>query len=65
MSNPAGGLVAGAACDAAVIRQPRKLPYVGREQEEEEEEDFYFESYTREARFLTRWDQHAVALRRP
>ena len=23
------------------------------------------ESYTREARFLTRWDQHAVALRRP
>ena len=25
----------------------------------------YLESYTREARFLTRWDQHAVALRRP
>ena len=25
----------------------------------------YVESYTREARFLTRWDQHAVALRRP
>ena len=25
----------------------------------------YLESYTREARFLTRWDQHAVAQRRP
>ena len=24
----------------------------------------YLELYTREARFLTRWDQHAVALRR-
>jgi len=24
----------------------------------------YLESYTREARFLTRWDQHAVAQRR-
>ena len=33
----------------------------GEEEEEEEEEEVYSESYTREARFLTRWDQHAVA----
>ena len=26
--------------------------------------EVYLESYTREARFLTRWDQHAVAQRR-
>ena len=39
--------------------------------EEEEQEEFTtgggvdLESYTREARFLTRWDQHAVAQRQP
>ena len=27
-------------------------------------EGVYLESYTREARFLTRWDQHAVLRRR-
>jgi hypothetical protein len=47
-------------------RRRRSLsPAVTGEEEEDLGGGVYLESYTRKARFLTRWDQHAVAQRRP
>jgi hypothetical protein len=47
-------------CTRAGLPQLREEEEEEDEDDDEEEEDFNSELYTRGARFLTRWDQHAV-----